>query len=248
MIRTLKVSALTIPFALVFMFAGQADAQDKKTAEKVVHFSPTGTWNWERKAGDATVKCELIVSKKKDGTFSGKYEDKDHKLDIKNAKLEEGSFSFEVAPRPDSPKMVIQFNGKVAADSIKGKMSYPVGDETKSTDWLAKRSDPMKAALGKWFLEFETPDGTEIQFTINVKKKGNGVSVSFVDDESAETKKVKFKKNVLSFDTEQDYQGQPLDVEWDLKIDGNQLDGTLYYAFQNSAEEGEIEVIGERVK
>ena len=248
MISTLKNSALAIPFAIVFLLAAPGDAQEKDALKNEKRFAPTGIWNWERKTGDQTVKCKLTVSRKKDGSFAGKYEDKDHKLAIKNAKLKEGNFSFEVSPHPEEPQKVIQFNGKVSADSIKGNRSYTFNDKKVSTEWMAKRFDPLKPMLGKWELEFETPDGTELQFVIRVKKKGDGLSVSFVDDDTAKIDKVRFNKNVLSFETEQEYQDQPLDVEWELKLNGDQLDGKLYFEFQNSPEKGEIEVSGDRLK
>lgn len=248
MITTTKSLALTVPFAILFLIAAQPHIQAQDTAKNADKFSPTGTWNWERKSDDSSIKCKLVVSKKKDGTFTGKYEDKEHKLEVKNAKLEDGNFSFDLHPHADNAKMVVQFKGKLSADSIKGKMSYALGDEKKSIDWLAKRFDPMGAAVGKWSLEFETPDGQELEFVINVKKKGDGLTLAFVDDDTSKISKIKFKKNVLSFDSYQIYQEQPINVEWDLVLKGNQLDGTLYFAFENSEDEGEIEVSGSRLK
>jgi hypothetical protein len=53
----------------------------------------------------------------------------------------------------------------------------------------------------------------------------------------------------LSFDTKQVYEEQPISVEWDLAIKGNRATGTLFYTFDNdTAQTGEIEVTGERVK
>ena len=135
----------------------------------------------------------------------------------------------------------------MAPESIKGKMSYSIGDQDQAMQWNAKRFDPMNAATGKWTLEFVTPDDLEVSFTIKVQKKGKGLSVDFVDDDSVDVSHVKFKKNVLSFDSEQVYQGIPVTVEWDVKLDDDLVDGVLYYSFDNEQGEGELTVTGERV-
>jgi hypothetical protein len=241
-------STVALPVTFLILSSSVLIAQDAGAKKKSNTLSPVGTWNWEQKAGDSKIKSQLTVVKKGD-QYTGKYKDKDRNLDIKNAKLKDGTFSFEVVPHQEKPELAIKFAGKLSADKITGTMKYTINDEPKSVAWVAKREDPFKAVLGKWFLEFETPDGQALEFTIEVKKKGKGLGVAFVDDESVKIRKVKFKNGLLSFDTEQTYQEQPLTVEWDLTIDGNLVTGTLFYSFDNDeAAQGEIDVDGERVK
>lgn len=238
-------ATLVLPLAFVCL-STQLDAQ--VSSKKKTENSPVGSWNWERKSGDEMIKSQLTVTKKGD-TYAGRVKDKDHDLTIKNSKFKDGTFSFEVSPHKENPEMTIQFSGKVSKGEIKGTMNYTVNGEEKSQEWNPKRSEPYAAVLGKWLLEFETPDGQQLSFTIEAKKKGKKLGLAFVDDDSAKFKNVKFKKGVLSFDTKQMYQDQPLNVEWDLEIDGDDLSGMLYYSFENDvAEAGEIEVMGERVK
>jgi hypothetical protein len=242
------LAAVALPFVVLFVLATHSPAQEAKSKEKVEKYSPVGTWNWERKVGDSMIPSQLTIEEK-GGKFSGKLKDKDNDLEIKNSTLKDGTFSFEVFPHAEHPDVAIKFSGKLSADKITGRMNYDVNGEAKSVDWVAKRDDPFKAVLGKWFLEFETPDGQGVSFTMEVKKKGKGLDVTFLDDDTAKIKKVKFKKGVLSFDTKQLYQDQPLTVEWDLTIKGNIVTGLLFYSFDNNtAQQGELDVDGERVK
>ena len=241
------LTAVAIPIAILILSSATAPAQETKASKKAEEHSPAGSWTWERKSGKSKIESNVTIVEK-DGKFSGKFKDDDHDLDIKNCKLEDGTFSFAVFPDPKKPEHVIKFSGKVSADKIKGKMNYMVKDEAKSVTWTATRYIPMDAVIGKWQLEFETPDGVALEFMIQAKKKGKGLGVSFVDDDATKVRKVKFKNGVLSFDSQQVYEEQPVSVEWDLKIDGDEIIGTLYYMFDEQDEEGEIEVYGERVK
>ena len=239
---------LALPVTFLGLVAISVNAQETKPAKKVKQQSPVVTWNWERKSGEEKMSTKLTVAQK-DGKFTGKVKDEDHDLAIKSCELKDGTFSFEVFPHPEKPDFSIKFSGKVSENQIKGTMNYFAEEEDKSIPWIAKRDDPNQAVLGKWLLEFETPDGAALSFTIEAKKKGKGIGLEFVDDDSAKFRKVKFKDGVLSFVTKQVYEDQPISVEWDLTIKGNQATGSLYYSFDNdAAEEGEIEVNGERVK
>lgn len=235
-----------IPFAFLVTSTGIAPAQETKTTKKL---SPVGNWTWIRKSGDKQIESRITVVEK-DGEFFGKLQDDEHDFELKNAKLDDGKFSFSVSPHEESPDKQITFNGKLTADHIKGKMTYTIGGESKSIDWVAKRVQPLDAIVGKWSLEFETPDGNELVFEIEVKKKDNrGITLRFTDEDSTKISKVKFKDEILTFESKQQYEGEPLKVEWDLKLDGDTLDGVLYYQFERIPDNsGDIEVFGERVK
>ncbi len=242
-----SLTAVAFPIAVLILSTTSMPAQQTKPAEMVKDHSPVGTWIWERKSGDKMIESKVTIAEK-DGKFSGKVKDEEHDLEIKNSALKDGTFSFEVFPHPEAPTAAIKFEGKVSADKIAGTMSYTVNDEDKSIPWTAKKYDPMTPVIGKWLLEFETPDGNALSFKIQAKKKGKRLGVTFVDDKTAKVRSVKFKDGVLTFSTKQDYQDQPISVDWDLTIEGNQVNGVLYYYFDETQDEGEIEVTGERVK
>lgn len=241
-----SLTAVALPIAVLILSSSSVSAQTEPD-KKVKDQSPVGTWTWERKSGDKMIESKITIMKN-DGKFSGKLKDVEHDLEIKNSELKDGTFSFEVFPHPEAPTVAIKFEGKVSADNIKGTMSYTVKDEDKTVPWTAKRYDPMTAVIGKWLLEFETPDGVEIAFKIEAKKKGKKLGVTFLDEPSAKVRSIKFKDGVLSFSTKQEYEDQPISVDWELTVKGNQIDGQLYYYFDETQDEGEIEVTGERVK
>jgi hypothetical protein len=246
--RTLpRKLALSLPLVAIVAFSISVSAQETESPEKQEKLSPVGSWTWDQNLGDSKISSQLTVMEK-DGKYSGKYKDPDRDLEIKNCKLDEGTFSFEISPHPEQPEFVIKFTGKLSADGIKGTMDYTDHNEAKSVAWSASRVDPLDTAAGKWLLEFETPDGTAIEFKIHVQKKGNGLSVSFIDEKTAKVRDVKFKDGALNFESHQVYEEQPVTVEWTLKFEGNQAAGSLYYTFDEAEGEGELDVSGTRVK
>ena len=244
--RTLAIFPICF-FLLGFMVYTDLPAQQEKTTTKSNVASPVGTWTWERKADKKKLTTKLTISEKS-GTYSGRVKDSKLDLKIEECKFEDGKLSFLVFPYPDRPKKSISFFGSVSDDQIKGKMSFDVDGETKSDKWLAKRFNPMNAAVGKWLVEFDTPDGQSHAYEFRAKIKDEKITLKFIGDQSAEVKNVKFKDGVLSFYSQQDYEGQNVSVDWELEIDGSNLGGKLYYSFDNSQEEGELEVTGSQVK
>ncbi len=87
-----------------------------------------------------------------------------------------------------------------------------------------------------------------LEFKIEVEKKGKGLGIKFVDEKTAKVRNVKFKDGALNFESHQEYEEQPVTVEWTLKFTDNQATGSLYYTFDEAEGEGELEVSGTRVK
>ncbi len=238
-----SMQLMAVVAAALLTTAAPSSAQE--TSGAVKDNSPKGEWAWKRQAGNDSVLCRLTI-KEKDGKLSGIYKDNRHELKIQNAQMKDGSLSFEINPKPDDKSRLISFKGKVAKESIIGKMTYLVKDQPKSTDWKAERYDPSMAVLGKWSINFETPDGNKLNYEFEVTQKTKGIGLKFLGDNNSKVSKVAFKNGVLVFDSTQEYEGQPIEVEWDLGIDGDKIDGRLFYSFAEG--EGELDVTGERVK
>ena len=235
-----------LSFAFCFLVASSSMAQDDKPT--AASPSPVGTWNWEWKAGQNTIASSVTILNK-NGKLSGVYKDKERKLDIQNPTLKKGELTFFILPNKDDQDYRIQFKGKVAKSSITGKMTYPAKGADKTVDWKAKRAEDFSGIVGKWVLEFATPDGVSLEYNVTVSKKKKGISLKFAEDSSAKISKVLFKDDILTFTSVQDYEGQPISVDWDLTLKGEQLDGVLYYQFTEIPEQnGELEVSGSRSK
>ena len=138
-------SSMSLGLSAVFALGllAQIQAQDKKT-------DPTGTWSWttpgrnggpERKMS-LKLKVEndkltgVLISPGRQGTTN--------ETKIEDAKLTADTISFTVTREFNGNKMTSKYNGKVTADTIKGKMEFERNGETNSRDWEAKRETEKK--------------------------------------------------------------------------------------------------------
>jgi hypothetical protein len=63
---------------------------------------------------------------------------------IEDGKIKGDEVSFSVTREFNGNKMTSKYNGKVTADSIKGKTEFERNGETQSRDWEAKKSTESK--------------------------------------------------------------------------------------------------------
>jgi hypothetical protein len=122
----------------------QVRAEDKKV-------DPTGTWTWTtpgRNGGPdrkSTLKLKLD-GEKLTGTVSSPGRQGGQATDtaIEDSKLKGDEISFKVTREFNGNKFIAKYNGKIGADSIKGKIETDRNGETQSRDWEAKREVEKK--------------------------------------------------------------------------------------------------------
>lgn len=129
---------------LALGFLTQSRAQEKKA-------DPTGTWSWTRPArnGGADVKMTLtlkVEGEKVTGTLTtpGRQGGSPTETKIEDGKIKGDEVSFTVTREFNGNKMTTKYNGKVTAESIKGKAEFERNGETQSRDWEAKKSTESK--------------------------------------------------------------------------------------------------------
>jgi hypothetical protein len=131
----------TLGALLAFAFVAQVRAEDKK---------PDGTWTWTTPGRNGGADRKMTLTLKTDGDkVTGKLsapgrngEVRD--TDISDAKLKGDELSFTVVREFNGNKMTSKYNGKVAADSIKGKIETERNGDTQSRYWEAKPDTEKK--------------------------------------------------------------------------------------------------------
>jgi hypothetical protein len=102
--------------------------------------NPTGTWKWSVTFNDQTREMTLKL-KFADGKLTGAMVGRENReTPIAEASFKDGKVSFTVTREREGRKMVSKYEGKLDGDTIKGKISFKVGDESRSRDWEAKRA------------------------------------------------------------------------------------------------------------
>ncbi len=241
-----KLLRVVAAIVAVVIFSIPLVAQQSKT-QTSSQASPAGTWEWDREGPDGPIHCVLKLTEK-NGKVKGKFTSEMVKSEIEEGTFEDGELTVKFAASVGEMHYHITLSGKVGNDKIKGMVLVDTGDEQREMDWLAQRTFPLDDVAGTWRMFFTTPDGQEMRPEFKVKNDDGKAVVEFVDDDDITISDVKYKNGNLKFTIELEFDGQPLEVEYDLDLVENSIDGVLYYSFANSGEEGELVVEGSRIK
>lgn len=127
---------LTLSLALAVLASG-IRAEDKKSDGNV-----TGTWksSFTGKNGN---KFETVYKFKQDGekltgTVTGP---RGQPAKIEEGKVKDSKVSFKVTREFNDRKFTTQYKGELSGDTIKGKMEFSGGDQSRSFEWEAKREN-----------------------------------------------------------------------------------------------------------
>jgi len=142
-----SLSAVTLGLCALFSLADASlsRAADEKKGD------PSGTWTWTTpgRNGGADRKMTLKLKtegEKVTGTLSFPGQDGEPvKSEIENGKIKGDEISFTVTREFNGNKRTMKYNGKISADTIKGKTEFERSNgETQSRDWEAKRAPETK--------------------------------------------------------------------------------------------------------
>jgi len=126
-----RTAILTASLVAFVAFTGAVRAEDKA--------SPTGTWKWSTKAGDAVRETTLKLKLEGDvltGTVSGRNNSENK---IEDGKFKDGEVAFSVTRERNGQKSTMTFKAKLDGDTLKGKIEGTRDGKTTSRDFEAKR-------------------------------------------------------------------------------------------------------------
>ena len=142
--------------------------------------------------------------------------------------------------------------GKLEKDRIVGKASYYAKDEV---DWKAIRFLSLEEVTGKWQMTFTTPDGTERTPKFQLNEKDGKPEIKLIPDEGetdtagSKVSNVKYKDGLLLFEVELDFQGQELNLEYELEFETSKtLVGSMFFSLPGIDQTGEVDLDGEKIK
>ena len=119
-----------------------------EAAEKV---DPSGTWTWSTPGRDGGAARTSTLKLKLDGdkltgsvSAPGRQGGEAREAVISDASLKGDEVAFTVKREFNGNTFVAKYSGKIAGDSIKGKIETERDGNTRSRDWEAKREAPKK--------------------------------------------------------------------------------------------------------
>jgi len=132
-------STVAVGIVALLALGAVAQAQEKK-------INPTGKWSWSSPGCDGGPGRTNTLTLKLEGekltgkmASPGRGDQPARETEITEAKLKGADISFTVVREFGGNKMVSKYNGKISADTIKGKIEFERNGEAQSRDWEAKR-------------------------------------------------------------------------------------------------------------
>lgn len=228
---------LLVVITLGVLISSSVDAQQKS--------SLTGSWKFQREGLTGAIKCQLRLVQQ-DGKWVGEYQD----ADKVEAKVSDIKFADQkVSLNLNIADSTVTLSGTLKKDKITGT----IVDGDDKQDWKATRFTALQDAVGKWRMEFTTPDGAVRRPEFQLSMTDDEATVEFtagedeeVDGEGEITKTV-YKDGLLIFHVELQFQGQPLKLEYELELEENSLEGSMYFEVEGTEMAGDVDVSGERI-
>jgi hypothetical protein len=101
-----------------------------------------GSWTWSYQGRNGNTMTSTLKLKQDGDTITGSVVGMNgQSTDIKDAKLAGDDLTFKVVRKRNDQEMIINYDGKVTADEIKGKSTVDMNGTPSSRDWDAKRAD-----------------------------------------------------------------------------------------------------------
>lgn len=145
---------------------------------------------------------------------------------IKDGKLNDDQLSFAVVREVNGNSFTLKYAGKLAGDTIKGKVEFERNGETTSLDWEAKRETAKADATGLWKWTITTQDGQSIEAKLRLKREGEkltGVSI-FGDNETPITEGT-LKADEVYVKVLRDRDGRQVTTTFNGKLSGDTIKG-----------------------
>lgn len=139
--RTAIITQLCVCGALWLGLAANLQAADSKV---------DGTWGWTMQARNGGEERKITLKLKTEGEkLTGKLsspgrEGAVNEVEITEGKIKGEEVSFTVVRKFNDREMKQKYTGKVAGDTIKGKISFDRQGEAMTRDWEAKRQAEKK--------------------------------------------------------------------------------------------------------
>lgn len=213
----LKISFGTL--ALLALTSGLAQAADA-----------SGTWKWSFTTQNGDTITSTAKLKQEGNKLTGTYVGRGGtETQIEEGAIKDDQVSFKITRERDGQKFTLKYRGKLAGNSIVGKMDFERDGETTSRDWEAKREGSTAGATGNWKWSFTTDDGEKIDFTLKLKEESNkltGVSISPNGSET-EIAEGKTKGDDLSFKVSRERDGRTIVAKFRGKRSGDTITGKI---------------------
>jgi hypothetical protein len=223
----MKTSKSLLLPCIVLALAAVGWTHSVSAADSGSTVNPAGTWKWtyETQTGqsiESSVKLKLEGGKLT-GTYIGRG---GTETEIQDAKLDQDQLSFTVVRERNGQKMTSKYSGKVAADTIKGKIETERDGQTRSRDWDAKRESGTGTGTGTWKWTFEIPGGQTLEPSAKLTQAGDKLTgVLMINEQERPISEGTIKDGEVSFKVVSKRDDRTVTSHYRGKLSGDSIKG-----------------------
>ena len=103
--------------------------------------NPAGSWTWTSPGQNGQTRTNTLKLKFEKDQLTGTVTGRGGDTAIDDAKLKGEEISFSVTREYNGNKRTMKYNGKLSADTIKGKIDFERDGQPQSREWQAKREE-----------------------------------------------------------------------------------------------------------
>jgi hypothetical protein len=213
---------------------------DRKTRPEDV----VGTWNLTIDAEGQVFEPVAKISKDGDNLKVEYMTDEFGDHEAVDVKLADNHLTYTIAVESPDGGMKLKFDTVPRGNKLHGEIEYEVGDITGSSEVDGEREVPVSLA-GTWNVVIEA-EGQIFEPVMKVTDDGGKLAVEYLTDEFGDhmAKDIKLDGDKLSFTIAADSPDGSLNLDFALKVDGDELEGEVEYEVGDIT--GSAEVEGER--
>lgn len=233
--------SFSIVFALAtFVFSSAIRAEQNAQSST----DPAGTWHWVQDYGQGPVKNWLVLHTA-DKLITGTYLRDEEEFSIKEGKVEDGKFSFQLVLEYKNKPVEITTTGKASGDKLSAKSSIVFKGETTELEFTADRVTRPEDFVGAWALHIET-DGQTFMPIVEIACTDGKLSGKYVTEEAGThaIEKIDLKDNQLVFALAFEVDGTGVNLKYKGVPRGHAISGTVNYEIGSAA--GTAEFLGTR--
>lgn len=209
---------------------GNTQEFDLEAVRKTRPEDVVGTWNLTIDAEGQTFEPVAKITKEGDDLVVEYMTDEfgDHKaVDVK---LADNKLTYTIAVESPEGGMKLVFDTTPRGSKVTGKVDYEVGDITGSSEVEGKREAPPADIVGTWNLTADA-EGQTFEPTMKVTRVDGKLKVEYLTDEFGdhEAVDVKLDGDKLTFMIAVESPEGALKLNFDTKIDGDEIAGKVEY-------------------
>jgi len=197
----------------------------------------TGDWEMKENYEHGQSLSMLSISKKADGSLSGKWTGGWGEIDLADLKFENDKLSFSRTFKGRDAEHKSAFTGTLKD----GKIAGTVTSERGSFSATAERPVPKPAVLGRWDLTVKKGEKESARKLVVSQDPNGSFRAKWTSDKgTSEVSDVKFKDGKLSFKRKSKNEEKERESTFEGTVQGDSITGTM------TNENGQAPVVGKR--